>query len=179
MSDFVSLSVAKKELKGAITFKVISLGELKSGTSKTGETYQKMVVVIKDNSGAMNVTLWNDHIGSLDVGQHYSLDNAWWSQYKNEPQLSFGNYYELNKITPEEFAVEQLENSDQTTITQSATTPGDNPESTPHVSTNVKLDEILRELELIKDMVEPLFKKMVNEQLRENTENQVEVKVDE
>jgi hypothetical protein len=164
MTDFVTIAEAKRQLKGNILFKVISLGELKTGNTKTGSTYEKQDAVIKDNSGAMNLTLWNESIGKLDPGTYYSLESAYWTEYKNEAQLSLGNYYELKKITEEEFTGLQMQDPNQTTIAQSAKTAGDvSPQLTVGVSQ--KLDEILHEIDLIKNMVEPLFKKMVDDQI--------------
>ena len=82
MADFITIAEAKLAKKGNIQFKVLSLGELKTGTTKGGKPYEKQDAVIKDSSGAMNLTLWNDDVGKLEPGLYYSFDNAWWSDYK-------------------------------------------------------------------------------------------------
>jgi len=167
MSDFVTIAQAKSDLSGNIIFKVISLGELKTGNSKTGEAYEKQDVVIKDSSGAMNLTLWNKNIGALDAGMFYSLENAWWNEYKNKAQLALGDYYDLVKITETDFIKREVSsNPNQPTLAEStkkvyATTP-----PAPLLKgVDEKLDAILNELDLVKNMVEPLFKKMVDEQI--------------
>ena len=160
MSEFTTIAIAKQRKSGNIMFKVISLGELKSGNTKTGTPYQKQDVVIKDSSGAMNLTLWNEHIGLLEPGLYYSLENAWWSDYKGDIQVSLGNYYELEKISESKF-VNSTANPNQPTIEQAAKTLGDAP-----VSYSIN-ESILHELEIIRGCVEPLFKKMVDDQLAE------------
>jgi len=167
MSDFVTIAQAKSQLKGNIIFKVISLGELKTGNSKTGESYQKQDAVIKDSSGAMNLTLWNDDIGKLDPSMFYSLENAWWNEYKNEAQLALGNYYELVKITEADFTErETSSNPNQSTLSES--TRGQTTAAPLLKEVNEKLDAILDELDLVKKMVEPTFKQTVHDQLGRN-----------
>lgn len=99
MTDFISIKEAKERGKGNIRFLVVSLGELKSGTTKSGDEWQKQVAVIKDGSGAMDLTLWNENIGEVLDGKSYTLQNAYWTIYKDEPQLSLGKYYKLNEIS--------------------------------------------------------------------------------
>lgn len=167
MSDFVTIELAKQQKKGNIMFKVISLGELKSGTTKKEEPYQKQDAVIKDSSGAMNLTLWNKDIGLLEPAGYYSLENAWWSEYKGEIQLSLGNYYNLEKISESEF-VNSSSNPQQPTIEQSSTsepTPQPQPEKS---SGQEHFEAIMDDLEKIKNMVEPMFKKMVQDQLEDS-----------
>lgn len=53
----------------------------------------------------------------------------------------------------------------QTHIQSSPSTPGDAPQTPRLVTLENKIDLILHELELTKGMVEPLFKKMVDEQI--------------
>ena len=99
MSDFISIKEAKERGKGNIRFIVVSLGELKTGHTKTGDEWQKQIAVIKDASGAMDLTLWNETIGEIIDGKTYTLENAYWTEYKGEPQLSLGKFYKLNKIS--------------------------------------------------------------------------------
>ena len=99
MTDFISIKEAKASKKGNIRFIVVSLGELKSGTTKSGDEWQKQVAVIKDQSGAMNLTLWNADIGNIIDGKSYTLENAYWTEYKGEPQLSLGKFYKLNETS--------------------------------------------------------------------------------
>jgi len=99
LPDFISIKEAKTLGKGNIRFIVASIGELKIGHKKTGDEWQKQIVVIKDASGAMNLTLWNETIGQIIDGKSYTLENAYWTEYNDEPQLSLGKYYKLNEIS--------------------------------------------------------------------------------
>lgn len=168
MGEFTTITIAKQQKNGNIKFKVISLGELKQGTTKKQEPYQKQDAVIKDSSGAMNLTLWNEHIGLLEAGFYYSLENAWWSDYKGDAQLSLGNYYELEKISESDF-VNSSADASQPTIEQSSAPPASTPGTPPPrlVGMDDKLDAILHEMDTMKPMVEALFKKMVDQQLED------------
>jgi len=99
LSDFISIKEALTQGKGNIRFIVASIGELKPGHTKTGDEWQKQIAVIKDASGVMNLTLWNQDIGEIIDGKSYTLENAYWTEYHGKPQLSLGKYYKLNEIS--------------------------------------------------------------------------------
>lgn len=168
MTEFTTIAIAKAQKKGNIKFKVISLGELKQGTTKKQESYQKQDAVIKDSSGAMNLTLWNEYIGLLEAGFYYSLENAWWSDYKGDAQLSLGNYHQLEKISESDFVNSSADES-QPTLEQSSTPPPTTPGTPPPrlVGIEDKIDAILHEFDTMKPMIEALFKKMVDQQLED------------
>ena len=168
MTEFTTITIAKAQKKGNIKFKVISLGELKTGLTKKQEPYQKQDAVIKDSSGAMNLTLWNEHIGLLEAGVYYSLENAWWSDYKGDAQLSLGNYHELVLISESDF-VNSSADENQPTIEQSSKPPTSQLETPPPrlVGMEDKIDAILHEFDTMKPMIEALFKKMVDQQLED------------
>ncbi len=168
MTEFTTIAIAKAQKKGNIKFKVISLEELKQGTTKKQEPYQKQDAVIKDSSGAMNLTLWNEHIGLLEAGFYYSLENAWWSDYKGDAQLSLGNYHQLEKISESDFVNSSADES-QPTLEQSSASPATTPGTPPPrlVGIEDKIDAILHEFDTMKPMIEALFKKMVDQQLED------------
>lgn len=99
MSDFISIKEAMTQGKGNFRFIVVSLGKLKSGTTKTGNEWQKQIAVIKDESGAINLTLWNNDIGKIIDGKSYTLENAYWTEYNGEPQVSLGKFHKLHEIS--------------------------------------------------------------------------------
>ena len=116
----------------------------------------------------MNLTLWNEHIGLLEAGFYYSLEDAWWSDYKGDAQLSLGNYYELEKISESDF-VNSSADEFQPTLEQSSTPPPSTPGTPPPrlVGMEDKIDVILHDLDTMKPMIEALFKKMVDQQLED------------
>ena len=43
---------------------------------------------VKDNSGEITLTLWNDDADKVNVGDKLHLQNGWCAEYKGEKQLS-------------------------------------------------------------------------------------------
>lgn len=142
MSDFISIKEANTLGKGNIRFTVVSLGELKSGSTKSRDAWQKQVAVIKDASGAMNLTLWNQDIGEVIDGKSYTLENAYWTEYKDEPQLSLGKFYKLNEIS-------QLPTSDGfegETVTQTKTNPEEEFQTTTQNEMIARIYDMTKEM---------------------------------
>ncbi|MBS3139810.1 hypothetical protein J4479_02295 [Candidatus Woesearchaeota archaeon] len=62
---------------------------------------------VKDGSGIIKLTLWNDDVGKIRVGDKIHLHNGWCSAYKDEKQLStgkFGTIEVLESASPEVFS---------------------------------------------------------------------------
>ncbi len=47
---------------------------------------------VKDQSGEIKLTLWNDDIDKVTVGDKIHLQNGWCSEFKGEKQLSTGKF---------------------------------------------------------------------------------------
>ncbi len=47
---------------------------------------------IKDDSGEISLTLWNDDIDKVNEGDTIHLQNGWCSEYKTEKQVSTGKF---------------------------------------------------------------------------------------
>jgi len=75
----------------SIIVKCVGVGEVKSGKGAKGP-YKNQIATLQDHSGMQQLTLWNEDIGKLDQGNYYKLENPFWTVYKDEPQLSLGNY---------------------------------------------------------------------------------------
>ncbi|PIN76938.1 hypothetical protein COV17_00350 [Candidatus Woesearchaeota archaeon CG10_big_fil_rev_8_21_14_0_10_36_11] len=52
----------------------------------------------KDDSGEIIITLWNDDIDKVNIGDRIYLKNGWCSEYKGERQLSSGKFGEIEII---------------------------------------------------------------------------------
>ncbi len=50
---------------------------------------------IKDDSGEVTLTLWNEQCDQVKVGDTIVIHNGWVSEYKGEPQLSTGKFGQL------------------------------------------------------------------------------------
>lgn len=97
MASYVTIKDAIEALKtgkknSSVIVKVLSLGELATGTKKDGSQYKKMSAVVKDNSDVQELTLWDGDIGRVEAGKVYKLESPYWSFYKEKPQLGLGQY---------------------------------------------------------------------------------------
>lgn len=82
---------------------------------KFGKQGRVANAMIKDETGEIKVTLWNDDIDVVNVGDKIHIQNGWCSEYRDEKQLSSGKFGKIEVVekagsaaTPEE-AKEELE----------------------------------------------------------------------
>src|SRR3989338_104699 len=85
-----------KPQQGNITFEaeVISLQEPRS-FSKFGKEGRVCNAVIADSTGEITLTLWNDDIEKIKVGDKIKLENGWCSEFKDQRQVSTGKFGKL------------------------------------------------------------------------------------
>ncbi|MFH0861189.1 MAG: OB-fold nucleic acid binding domain-containing protein [Candidatus Altiarchaeota archaeon] len=54
--------------------------------------------MIKDDTGQVKLTLWNDQVDAVSVGQKLSIENGWVKEYRGELQVSTGKFGKLNVV---------------------------------------------------------------------------------
>ncbi len=64
--------------------------------SKFGKRLRVCNATLQDDSGSITLSLWNDDIDKISVGDKIQIENGWISEFKQQPQLSAGKY---GKIT--------------------------------------------------------------------------------
>lgn len=113
------ISEARAAMKGSIIAECIALGDVTTGTSEKG-SWTKQTATLKDKSSVMQVTLWGEEIGHLDLHHFYKIENPWWKDYKGDTQLALGQYCTLHPAI-----IEDLLDSDGTaeTVTETPSTP--------------------------------------------------------
>ena len=82
----VDLVVEVVELKEARTFEKFG----KSGTVCNAKG--------KDDSGEITLTLWNEQVGNVSIGDKVHIENGWCSEYRDERQLSTGKFGKLEVV---------------------------------------------------------------------------------
>ena len=60
-----------------------------------GKTGRVCNATLADGSGSVKITLWNDDIEKVNVGDKIHLQNGWCSEYKGEKQVSSGKLGKL------------------------------------------------------------------------------------
>jgi replication factor A1 len=85
------------DVEGKITEK----GEPRSVQTRFGETSNVADAVLADDSGSVKMSLWNEQIDSVNVGDEVRVENGYVTSFRGETQLSVGRYGRLT-LKPKE-----------------------------------------------------------------------------
>ena len=66
--------------------------------TKFGKSGQVCSATLRDSSGEIRLTLWNDDIEKVEIGSRIKLENGWCSEFREQKQLSAGKYGKLEII---------------------------------------------------------------------------------
>jgi replication factor A1 len=93
--------VAIKDLQNgmkriSVEAKVVEKGDVREVRSRFGnETYRIVDAVVADESGSIKLTLWNEQIDQVNVGDNVKIDNGYVTSFKGEIQLNVGKFGKL------------------------------------------------------------------------------------
>jgi replication factor A1 len=62
----------------------------------SGESFNVADTIIQDETGTIKLTLWNEQIDQVNVGDKIKIENGYVTSFKSENQLNVGKY---GKIT--------------------------------------------------------------------------------
>ena len=72
---------------------VIEKGEPREVRSRyKDETYNVADAVVADETGSIKLTLWNEQIDQVDVGNKIKIENGYVTSFKGEIQLNVGKF---------------------------------------------------------------------------------------
>ena len=75
---------------------VVEKGNPRQVQSKFGnETYNIADAVVQDETGTIKLTLWNEQIDQVNVGDKIKIENGYITSFKGEIQLNIGKYGKL------------------------------------------------------------------------------------
>ncbi|MEK6900498.1 MAG: DNA-binding protein [Nanoarchaeota archaeon] len=80
-----------------LTVEVISKEEPRT-FAKFGKEGRVCNAKIKDDSGEVGMTLWNDEIDLVDAGQKINIQNGWCSEFKEQKQVSAGKFGKIELV---------------------------------------------------------------------------------
>ena len=66
--------------------------------AKFGKSGKVCNATLQDDSGKIVLTLWNDDVEKINVGDKVHLENGWCSEYKGEKQLSAGKFGKIEIV---------------------------------------------------------------------------------
>jgi replication factor A1 len=76
---------------------VISMEEPRT-FNKYGKDLKVANAIIKDDSGEIKLTLWNDEIEKVQPGSKIKITNGYCSEFKGEKQLTAGKFGKLEVL---------------------------------------------------------------------------------
>ncbi len=65
---------------------------------KFGKKGKVCNAVLKDDSGEIKLTLWNEEVDKVEVGDKVRIINGFCGEYQGERQLSAGKFGKLEKV---------------------------------------------------------------------------------
>ena len=83
--------------KVEIEVEVIEIEEAKE-FSKFGRNGRVANARVKDESGEIDLTLWNESIDEVSVGDKIKIENRYVNEFQGNPQLTSGKYGKLTVI---------------------------------------------------------------------------------
>ena len=73
--------------------KVVEKGETREVKSRyKDETYRIVDAVVADETGSIKLTLWNEQIEQVNVGDNIKIENGYITSFKGEMQLNVGKF---------------------------------------------------------------------------------------
>jgi len=80
-----------------VVAKVIEKSETRQVRSRyKDETYQVADASINDETGTIKLTLWNEQIDKVNVGDVVKVENGYITTFRGEIQLNIGRYGKLS-----------------------------------------------------------------------------------
>ena len=77
------------------------IGEVRS-FNKYGKTLHVVNAILQDDSGSIQLTLWNDDAQRFKEGDHVRVNNGFVNEYQGQKQLTSGKFGSIEKIKSEE-----------------------------------------------------------------------------
>ncbi len=75
---------------------VVEKGDVREVKSRfKDETYRIVDAVVADESGSIKLTLWNEQIEQVNVGDKIKIENGYITSFKGETQLNIGKFGKL------------------------------------------------------------------------------------
>ncbi len=84
-------------MDGSIKAEIIDMEEPREVLNKFGVRMKVAKANIRDDSGEINLTLWNDDTGKFKVGDKIKLENGWVTEFKGTLQVSSGKNGKIEK----------------------------------------------------------------------------------
>lgn len=85
-------------VNGDVEGEIIDVEEPRDVMNKYGMKMKVASATLKDDSGEIKLTLWNEDAGKYKVGDKVKISNGWVSEFKGTKQLSAGRQGKIEKL---------------------------------------------------------------------------------
>jgi len=89
------------EIEGTI----VDVGEVRE-FNRFGRTIKVATATVKDDSGQINISLWNEDINKVKKGDKIKVTNGFVKEFQGEPQLTAGKFGKIEVVGEGEVAEE-------------------------------------------------------------------------
>jgi replication factor A1 len=80
-----------------VEVEVVDVGEVRE-FDKFGNKGRVVNATVKDDSGSIKLTLWNDDVDRIKVGDKIKIVNGYVSEFQGEKQLSAGRFGKIEVL---------------------------------------------------------------------------------
>ena len=87
--------------KVEVKAKVTDVGETRQ-FERFGRTIRVATATIKDNSGSIALSLWNEDVDRIKKGNKIKISNGFIKEFQGEPQLTAGKFGKIEVLGAEE-----------------------------------------------------------------------------
>ena len=91
------IEINPRQGKIDIELEIVDIGEVRQ-FDRFGKVGRVVNAVAKDDTGESKLTLWNDEIDMVKVGDKVKITNGYCSEFQGEKQLSAGKYGKLEVL---------------------------------------------------------------------------------
>jgi len=90
MGDKVKVSELKPGMNATIEGEVTAIEPTREVRTKFGKLIRVANATVNDGSGEIIVTLWENDIDKVSIGDKIVIDNGWVSEFKGSMQMTAG-----------------------------------------------------------------------------------------
>ncbi|MHA1143971.1 MAG: hypothetical protein ACTSRW_04475, partial [Candidatus Helarchaeota archaeon] len=91
--------LVEKSTNVDIFVKCTELRETRQGTRKDGTDYKVRDAIMSDETGSINVPLWDEMSDAVEVGKTYKISNGYVSSYRGTLNLNIGRLGKIERVT--------------------------------------------------------------------------------
>ena len=87
----------------SIRVRILSESEPRTVRTKDGQEHSVVDVMVGDRTGTVPLSLWDERIHDVEIGNIIDVDNAYVNTFKGRIRLNIGKYGTIEKVQDEGF----------------------------------------------------------------------------